>query len=84
MLADHSASAAVVAADLLAQAEHDPSSIPSLICTSTAFAEEVDAQLRKQLEVLPTADVASLALKNGYTVVVDSVEEAADISDRRP
>jgi len=82
VLADETADAAVVAADLLAQAEHDPSSIPSLICLSDAFADEVDAQVRKQLDVLPTKAIAAEALKNGYTVVVSSIDEAADISDR--
>uniref|UniRef100_A0A7S3B8R2 Histidinol dehydrogenase n=1 Tax=Haptolina ericina TaxID=156174 RepID=A0A7S3B8R2_9EUKA len=82
ILADHTADAAVVAADLLAQAEHDPSSIPSLICTSAAFADAVDEQVRSQLAVLPTRDIATEALKNGYCVVVGSVHEAAEISDR--
>lgn len=71
-----------MAADLLAQAEHDPSSIPSLICLSTAFNDQVEAELRTQLAALPTRDIASQALKNGYAVVVATIEEAADISDR--
>eukprot|EP00966_Prymnesium_polylepis_P200102 4637109-Prymnesium_polylepis.1 len=45
VLADATADPAVVAADLLAQAEHDPSSIPSLICLSTAFNDQVEAEV---------------------------------------
>ena len=82
MVADDEADAAVVAADLLAQAEHDPAAIPCLICLSEAFAAAVDAEIAAQLAVLPTAEIASQALKNGYAVVVGSVDEAADISDR--
>lgn len=82
VIADDDADAATVAKDLLAQAEHDPQALPALICLSEAFAAAVDAQLEAQLAVLPTADIASVALKNGYTVVVGSVEEAAAISDR--
>ena len=47
VLADGTADPAVVAADLLAQAEHDPSSIPSVICLSTAFADSVESEVRR-------------------------------------
>ena len=82
VIADDTADAATVAADLLAQAEHDPSAIPNLICTSDAIADAVDGHVRSQLAVLPTAAIASVALKNGFVVVVPTVEEAAEISDR--
>ncbi|KAL1525814.1 hypothetical protein AB1Y20_020653 [Prymnesium parvum] len=82
VVADGTADAAIVAADLLAQAEHDPSAIPSLICLSESFADAVDAELREQLAVLPTREIAEAALKNGYTVVVETIDEAADIADR--
>ena len=83
VIADETADAAVVAADLLAQAEHDPSASCYLISTSASIADAVEAEVRAQLAVLPTRDIASQALANGsYSCVVDSLEEAAAISDR--
>jgi len=82
VIADDSADASIVARDLLAQAEHDPQAIPALICLSAAFADKVDKELASQLAVLSTAEIAREACKNGYTVIVDSIKEAAAISDR--
>ena len=82
VIADHTADAPTVAADLLAQAEHDPSAASYLVCTSSAFADAVDVELGVQLANLSTAPIASVALKNGFTVVVSNVDEAAAISDR--
>jgi phosphoribosyl-ATP pyrophosphohydrolase/phosphoribosyl-AMP cyclohydrolase/histidinol dehydrogenase len=70
VLADGSADAALVAADLLAQAEHDPRAIPVLVTTSDEIAGSVEAELTRQLATLPTADVAVAALANGGVVVV--------------
>ena len=66
VLADESAEPSIVAKDLLAQAEHDPQALPALACLSEAFAQAVDRELKAQLEVLPTRDIAGVALKNGY------------------
>jgi histidinol dehydrogenase len=83
VIADESADAAVVAADLLAQAEHDPSASCYLISTSAQLAEAVEAEVAKQLAVLPTREIAAQALANGsYSVVVDDLDAAAAISDR--
>lgn len=70
VLADGSADAGHVAADLLAQAEHDPRAIPVLVTTSDDLADRVQAELARQLETLPTADLATAALTNGGVVVV--------------
>lgn len=81
VIADESADAAVVAADLLAQAEHDVDAIPVLVTTSSDFADRVDAELAAQLTDLPTAEVARAALDNGVCVVVESLSRAAGVSD---
>jgi phosphoribosyl-ATP pyrophosphohydrolase/phosphoribosyl-AMP cyclohydrolase/histidinol dehydrogenase len=70
VLADDSADAGIVAADLLAQAEHDPCAIPVLVTTSGAIADGVQAEMAHQLATLPTADVAIAALANGGFIVV--------------
>jgi len=82
VIADDAAKPALVAADLLAQAEHDPSALPALICLSDAFAEAVEKEVAQQLAVLPTSEIASQSLKNGYTVVVPTIDAAAELSDR--
>mmetsp|Transcript_41066 Transcript_41066/g.103473 ORF Transcript_41066/g.103473 Transcript_41066/m.103473 type:complete len:1621 (+) Transcript_41066:244-5106(+) len=82
VVADESADPAVVAADLIAQAEHDPCAVPILISLSAELVDRVDAQLRAQLRVLPTADTARLALaNNSAAVVVSTIRDAADLAD---
>ena len=71
---DGSASPAVIAADLLAQAEHDPDAVPVLVTLDSTELDRVEAELARQLRDLPTAEVARTALTNGGAVVVASVE----------
>lgn len=81
VIADDNADAAVVAADLLAQAEHDVDALPMLVTTSADLADRVEAELAAQLSDLPTAEVARAALDNGVCVVVESLSRAAGVSD---
>lgn len=81
VIADDNADSAVVAADLLAQAEHDVDAIPVLVTTSAALADRVEEELAAQLTDLPTAEVARAALDNGVCVVVESLSRAAGVSD---
>lgn len=82
VLADATADPRVVAADLLAQAEHDPDALPVLVTTDARLADAVDDALRNQLETLPTADTARPAVANGFTVVVSTVDDAIAVCDR--
>jgi phosphoribosyl-ATP pyrophosphohydrolase/phosphoribosyl-AMP cyclohydrolase/histidinol dehydrogenase len=82
ILAGHTADAEMVAADLLAQAEHDPDALPVLVTTDDSLAEAVDAALERQLVDLPTREVADAALRNGFTVVAADLEEAATACNR--
>lgn len=82
VLADDSADAAVVAADLLAQAEHDPDALPVLVTTSKDFAEAVADELAAQLEDLPTRPVAEAALAKGFCVVAGDLDEAIALCER--
>ena len=79
VLADASARAPVVAADLLAQAEHDPDALPVLVALDAGLVEAVDLELAKALEDLPTAEVARAALSGGFAVVVDDPEAAGRV-----
>lgn len=71
-----------IAADMLAQAEHDLDASAILLTTSSALAEAVSAELEQQLAVLPTANVARPSIdNNGAIVIVDSMNQAAEFSN---
>jgi sulfopropanediol 3-dehydrogenase len=83
IIADDLADPALVACDLLGQAEHDPASGVCLICLSSTFAERAVAEVEAQLAVLPTRDVASLSWRdNGIVYVANSIEEAVELNDQ--
>jgi len=72
-----------IAADMLAQAEHDVESASILLTTSADLARAVAGEIERQLENLPTAAVARTALEaNGAIVVVESMREAIELSNR--
>ena len=85
VVADHTADPRRLAADLLIEAEHGTDSSVVLVTTSTELAEQVDAELARQLAALPeqraTAARASLG-PNGGVVFVSSLGEAAEVSNR--
>lgn len=71
-----------IAADLLAQAEHDPVAQSILITTSAAEADAVEAAVARQLETLPTAAVAGAAWRDhGAIIVIDDLAEALPLLD---
>lgn len=82
IIADDTADPALVACDLLGQAEHDPNSGIALICFSERFAAECLTEVEKQLAVLPTRNVAELSwVKNGIITIAETKDEAIAISD---
>ena len=82
IIADESASVEVLAADLLAQAEHDTDAIPMLITTCPEHVDRIQTELARQLEVLPTAETARIALRNGFAFVCDDLDQAVKIANR--
>jgi sulfopropanediol 3-dehydrogenase len=82
VIADGSADPAIVAADLLAQAEHGPTSPSWLITTSEELGRKVLQEIECQLQDLATRDVTTQAWSNfGEVIVVDSDEEAVQVAD---
>jgi histidinol dehydrogenase len=75
VLADETANATFVAADLLSQAEHGIDSQVLLITTSEDKLNEVQQEVEKQLEALPRKALASKALENSNYVLVNSIDE---------
>jgi sulfopropanediol 3-dehydrogenase len=82
VIADDSADPELVAADLLGQAEHGPTSPTSLVTTSEDLGKAVVGEIERQLGELRTADVAGVAWRDhGTVVVVGSREQAVLIMD---
>ncbi len=82
VIADDSADPALVACDLLGQAEHDPNSGVCLIALDRKTAQDSMAEVERQLQDLPTRDVAAVAWEeNGMVWVAEDEEQAAQISD---
>ncbi|MFP3357977.1 histidinol dehydrogenase [Planococcus sp. SIMBA_143] len=83
VVADHTADAEMVATDILGQGEHGPTSPGALITTSEQLANETVKEIERQLETLPTADVARVSWEDyGQILLVDSIEEARIEADR--
>lgn len=83
VVADHTADAEMVATDILGQGEHGPTSPGALITTSETLAEETLKEIERQLQILPTADVARVSWEDyGQILLVDSIEEARVEADR--
>lgn len=77
IIADDTAYADEVAADLLAQAEHDQFASSVLITTSQTLAEKVSAEVEKQLKLLPREEIARASIENfGCIYIAESQEQA--------
>jgi sulfopropanediol 3-dehydrogenase len=83
VVADDSADVAFVAADLLGQAEHGPTSPAALITTSEALARSLPGEIERQLKMLPTAEIASVSWRDyGQIILVADLAEAVQEADR--
>ena len=81
VVADGTADARYVAADLLSQAEHGPDSQVVLLATGRGIAEKVGVELERQLALLPRRGTACRALANSRTIVLESVERCIEFSN---
>jgi histidinol dehydrogenase len=71
-----------IAADMLAQAEHDVDASAIFLTTSRDLAEAVAAEIERQLSTLPTANVARPSIEaNGAIVILDSLDQAVEFSN---
>lgn len=82
VLADATGDPALIAADLLAQAEHDDDALPVLVTTEPALIDAVRGQLEGQLATLPTAATARVALAHGFAVLVEDLAAGVAVCDR--
>lgn len=83
VVADENADPALIAADLLSQAEHDEAAYPLLVTTSADVAERVGRDLEEQLATLPRRSIAEASVSaHGAALVVSSRDALADIANR--
>lgn len=82
VLADGKSDPAWVAADMLSQAEHDVLASPVLVTDSQELARAVQAEVERQLELLPRREVARRAVEdNGKIIVTDDLEKAVEAAN---
>jgi len=82
IIADDSANPSYIAADMLAQAEHDPQALAMLVTTGPEIAEQAVRELERQLQELSRSDIALKALKDrGAVLIAENVDEAIDLAN---
>lgn len=82
VIADDTTDAEMVVTDLLGQAEHGPNSPAVLLTNSETLAMQIEDEVKKQLKVLSTADLASKSWEDyGEIILVDSYEEMLEVAD---
>lgn len=83
VIADESANPEFVAADLLAQCEHDRDARAYLICFSEDFAKKVDEYAKKFLTELKTAEIAKISYEKSTACIVKTIDEAVGIANKK-
>lgn len=81
VIADRQADPALVAADLLSQAEHDPAAQVLLVTDSAALLDVVEREVERQVATLPRRAIAKQSLQSTRLIEVASLEDAADIAN---
>jgi histidinol dehydrogenase len=83
VIADDSAHADFCAADLIAQAEHDPLATAILLTSSENLVRQIEAELDRQLALIERGDLARNALeRQGRVVLLDTLDEAVELANR--
>jgi len=84
IIADDSAEPSIIAADLLAQAEHDTNAIPILVTDSPKLGIGVKEEIKRQLVSLKTREIAEKSIrKNGMIILVENLDEAIDFANKK-
>ena len=83
IIADETANSSFVAADMLAQCEHDPDARAYLITTSKKFADDVINKVDEFLENLETKEIASISISKSIIIIVENIEQAIEIANKK-
>lgn len=82
IVADETGDPTYIAADMLAQAEHDPQALSIVVTTDKAIADAIPAELEKQLNKLSRSDIARTAIEDrGVILVANDLEQAIDLAN---
>lgn len=82
VVADEESDAVQLASDMLSQAEHDKLATAVLVTTSEKLAEDVAAEIEKQVEQLPRVEIARASIdNNGKIIITESIQQAIEISN---
>jgi phosphoribosyl-ATP pyrophosphohydrolase/phosphoribosyl-AMP cyclohydrolase/histidinol dehydrogenase len=84
VIADSSADPILVAADLLAQAEHSPDAMPAIIATDSKIADNIELEIAHQMALLPEPNrsIATASLAHGFLCVEPDIERALEGANR--
>lgn len=82
IIADDSADAAMVASDIIAQAEHDPNAVSVLVTTSEILAEAVRQEVLLQAENTARSEIVKTSLENAAVLISDTLEQSIDFSNK--
>lgn len=83
IVADDIKDAKLIAADMLAQCEHDKDARSYLITTNKDLALEVEKEAKNFLQTLETKEIASVSFEKSFAIIVNSIEKAIEISNER-
>ena len=83
IIADNMAKAELIAADMLAQCEHDVDANAILVTNNELLAKSVQEKISKFLKSLKTAEIAQKALENSCIIIVNNLDEAIEIANRK-
>jgi len=84
IIADETANPIILAADLLAQAEHDTNAVSILITNTPSLAEKVNKEIERQLKELTTREIARQSVDmNGMIIIVKTINEAIEVANRK-
>lgn len=83
IVADENANPELISADMLAQSEHDKDARSYLVTTSKKLADSVQQSALKQLKTLQTKEIAQIAFEKSVAIIVNSIDEAVEISNKR-
>ncbi len=83
IIADNNANPEFIAADMLAQCEHDKDARAFLICFSKDFALKVEKQAEEYLKTLPTKDIAKVSFDKSVAIIVNSIDEAVEATNKK-
>jgi len=83
IIADETARPEFIAADMLAQAEHDPDARAYLITTSKKLADRVNAKIDDYLKILKTSGIAAQSIEKSSIIMINNISEALEISNKK-